>query len=536
MITFKGQRYSLSQDGYFRTTAHGKMGGVKHTMLAGGIGREGNREAVAHEDIEELVDVISSALSPRTADQDPILARQSEEIFSKKQLGRIIRYKAEVVADVQEKQRGDEAAAAAKARADEIEAAEEAIKRQDPSYMASLRGLQDLYPLMLANLSDGTPLQGDGNIGITMFPDALAASHPIGLDVGSETEDLIIKFQNRSYHLSKNGEFRYLVRGYGDPDPVQSILARQRKGENWSRRAIPKSEIDNLVAKIKSLSLTPAPSSSEVEAPLPPLDDPIFDLLRDGLKPSITARPPTPAVEVVSKSVEISSIEKVVVAHARDEADPILLHPKLTIVGRAEEVDSGSKFDFATRDKSVVDSPKNTSKEIILAQLNAAVKFAGVSKVQAALFIMIAIKNGGIKNSEAELRGDFIKLGCPKNDLEANVSQAIKFSKAFQDGMKTAQMYTGNQNASDKFIGMRLKRLTPDYVLEMFKELPAAAAITPGETQTPEQDAQSRFDDLIEKLGTNLADLTRQKPSSKPAPSSAFLTSTVRGAKGSRSI
>ena len=88
-------------------------------------------------------------------------------------------------------------------------------------------------------------------------------------------------------------------------------------------------------------------------------------------------------------------------------------------------------------------------------------------------------------------------------------------------------MFTGNQDASNPLIGMRLKRLTPDYALEMFANYDLK---NPSKT-SPEYLAKIAFNDLCHALETNVEALTKEIPEKAKAPSPSprpSSTSSVR--------
>lgn len=137
-----------------------------------------------------------------------------------------------------------------------------------------------------------------------------------------------------------------------------------------------------------------------------------------------------------------------------------------------------SKSYFSTTNKGI-NSELDKNKQLELEQnivkiaLKKARDVSGITDEVAAIFTLIAIKNNGIFNQKTLLLEDLVSLkGKSDNDYIKNTSDddlkkgAIKFSKNFQDEMKTVGMYTGNQNAKS-LVGRRLKRVSSESVLDL---------------------------------------------------------------------
>jgi hypothetical protein len=98
--------------------------------------------------------------------------------------------------------------------------------------------------------------------------------------------------------------------------------------------------------------------------------------------------------------------------------------------------------------------------------LNQVIETTKINPMLAAQLILIAAKNKGIGNKKEALRQDLQMLYGDNCDIEDLTKQAINFSKNFQDAVKQERIYSGNQAATD-LVGMRLKRLHPEYAFEI---------------------------------------------------------------------
>ena len=166
---------------------------------------------------------------------------------------------------------------------------------------------------------------------------------------------------------------------------------------------------------------------------------------------------------------------------------------------------SGDKFDFSTNSRDVIRNPKDKSHEIILQNLTAAEKKAGIDPTKAGIFIMLAIKNGGVANQKEGFLKDLKKIFGEREDCDLLFNEARNFSAAFQKNMEESSMFTGNQNAK-KLVGMRLKRLTPNYVLEMY-----------GMSQDSRTTAET-FERSLKILEISLEDLKQKNTTPSPDP------------------
>jgi hypothetical protein len=135
---------------------------------------------------------------------------------------------------------------------------------------------------------------------------------------------------------------------------------------------------------------------------------------------------------------------------------------------------SGTIFDFAL----LPDSPKlaasedvisnNVSKAVVDALRTAQVIFDFGAK-EVAIIIMAAIKNGGLASANQDalaacLGQAFAATGLHINPDVAYLARVKSFSHHFQKKMEEGGIFTGNPEPK-KFVGMRLKRLTPEYAL-----------------------------------------------------------------------
>ncbi len=142
---------------------------------------------------------------------------------------------------------------------------------------------------------------------------------------------------------------------------------------------------------------------------------------------------------------------------------------------------TGTKFCFSTTQDS---APKARLFMIdaLIAAIGPCNKLSShstkISPEDAAKFILIAIKHGGISNPESGNPDDVkesIKKLFPEKRTEQMYETAKLFSKIFQDECEERQLYTGNPNAT-KLVPLRLKRLDPTIVQEF---LTTASVINP---------------------------------------------------------
>ena len=104
---------------------------------------------------------------------------------------------------------------------------------------------------------------------------------------------------------------------------------------------------------------------------------------------------------------------------------------------------------------------------------------SGLTEYEAAIVILIAIKNKGVSNNIEAFKSDITLIGMNPND-EAFLKKATLFSSSFQLKNNEKSILTGNPEPTN-IVGMRLKRLTADYAYEMLTN-------------------KSKFDELCQKL------------------------------------
>ncbi len=211
----------------------------------------------------------------------------------------------------------------------------------------------------------------------------------------------------------------------------------------------------------------------------------------------------TAAVKSLTKILEITDTKQIVVKTIAD-TQLNFFHPKFD-----GSNSSGDKFDFATNDRDVIRNPKDKSHEIILQNLTAAGKKVGIDSTKAGIFIMLAIKNGGVANQKEGFLKDLKKIFGEREDCDLLFNEARNFSAAFQKNMEESSMFTGNQNAK-KLVGMRLKRLTPNYVLEMC-----------GILQDSRSAAQT-FERSLKILEISVEDLKQKNTTPSPDPRDGY--------------
>ncbi len=175
------------------------------------------------------------------------------------------------------------------------------------------------------------------------------------------------------------------------------------------------------------------------------------------------------------QEVDIEALRNEAPADIR--ADLKLYRPSNVLPG------SGDRFDFSTSNANIkarLDSsgPQNNAKDYfnneIANFLKSAAEISDLTKEDAAIILIIAIKNGGIGNEKAKLQADLRSIRITDTAaMEEFISKANKFSLSFQQKCFKASLFTGNA-APENFVGMRLKRINiddvPDIFNKMFKE------------------------------------------------------------------
>ncbi len=137
----------------------------------------------------------------------------------------------------------------------------------------------------------------------------------------------------------------------------------------------------------------------------------------------------------------------------------------LTLSGIAKEFED-DRFDFSSDNKSLPKDAKDRSRQIILEALENSIDKSKISKNEAAVAMMIALKNNGLGSSENEngLRKD-LKLIFPNKNQNNLLKRVLNFSQFFQEETEKLRMFTPSQTAA-KFVGISLKRIPPNYALE----------------------------------------------------------------------
>ncbi len=143
-----------------------------------------------------------------------------------------------------------------------------------------------------------------------------------------------------------------------------------------------------------------------------------------------------------------------------------LIHPTFS----EEDSVISDKFDYSSTSKL-----ESVGKDVILDNLMKTISESKISKTLAAKIILSAIKNGGTGDEE-KLKNDLRSL---KEEPNRNGIHAQNFSALFQEKMREESLLTGNQRSInlvlsgkrnvDELVGMRLKRLTPNYAIELLK-------------------------------------------------------------------
>jgi len=138
----------------------------------------------------------------------------------------------------------------------------------------------------------------------------------------------------------------------------------------------------------------------------------------------------------------------------------------LTISGFAKEFED-DRFDFSSDNKSLFEDAKDGSRQIILEALENSIAKSKISKNEAAVAMMIALKNNGLGSLENknQLTVD-LKLIFPNKNQNNLLKKVLNFSQFFQEETEKLKMFTPSQNAV-KFVGISLKRVPPNYALEI---------------------------------------------------------------------
>ncbi len=206
---------------------------------------------------------------------------------------------------------------------------------------------------------------------------------------------------------------------------------------------------------------------------------------------------PSPSVVTVdSENLDMASFIKAMTpTYFVEEAEKIkdsevklkLIHPTFF------EADNDSdKYDYcSTREL------ESGGKIVILDTLMKTIDESKISKTLAAKIILSAIKNFGTSDEE-KLKSDLRLL---KEEPHRNGIRAQNFSALFQEKMKDVGLLTGNKESINlvcsgkrpvtDLAGKRLKRLTPDYALDLLK-------LEHGSEQGPQM-----FKKICEDLGIN---------------------------------
>jgi curved DNA-binding protein CbpA len=137
----------------------------------------------------------------------------------------------------------------------------------------------------------------------------------------------------------------------------------------------------------------------------------------------------------------------------------------LTISGIVKEFED-DRFDFSSDNKSLLEDAKDGSRQIILEALENSINKSKISKNEAAVAMMIALKNNGLGSSENKngLIED-LKLIFPNKNQNNLLKKVLNFSQFFQKETQKLRMFTPSQTAA-KFVGISLKRVPPNYALE----------------------------------------------------------------------
>ncbi len=162
----------------------------------------------------------------------------------------------------------------------------------------------------------------------------------------------------------------------------------------------------------------------------------------------------------------------------KSNQETTFFHPTLTINNIEEDLSTNNpeRFDFSVKQKSLSMYIAEGTGEIKYDRMNRAIQAAlnealnqttsqdqTFDHKKAAICIMLAIKNGGVGNKKDTFKREMEELGLKKEDFKS----CAFFSKQFQKiAGEQMGICTGNSNYKN-LVGMRLKRLTPDYAYTM---------------------------------------------------------------------
>lgn len=156
-----------------------------------------------------------------------------------------------------------------------------------------------------------------------------------------------------------------------------------------------------------------------------------------------------------------------------DTSTPKIYSPKLFCASGDWELQkvSGTKFCFSTTGLEA-----NNTRRCMVQALQVSCKRCSesspeISTEDAAKFILIAIKHGGISNPSSGNHDDVtrsIQKLFPGRKADQMYETAKLFSKSFQDMCGEYKIYTGNPNATT-LVPLRLKRLDPTIVLDLLQ-------------------------------------------------------------------
>ena len=187
--------------------------------------------------------------------------------------------------------------------------------------------------------------------------------------------------------------------------------------------------------------------------------------------------------------------EKTISIPNKEQVSPIggeikgnLFHPKSFCINKQSPLgnnytetikinDDNHEHDFFIGENSKV-TLSSINKDL-KTNLDEAKKNSGLTEYEAAIVILIAIKNKGVSNNIEAFKSDITLIGMNPND-EAFLKKATLFSSSFQLKNNEKSILTGNPEPTN-IVGMRLKRLTADYAYEMLTN-------------------KSKFDELCQKL------------------------------------
>ncbi len=219
-----------------------------------------------------------------------------------------------------------------------------------------------------------------------------------------------------------------------------------------------------------------------------------------------------------------------------DQTEPQLtfFRPKIEFSDKTDSTTNiGQKFDFSSTNSSIINANKeelqNGTKQIINQALEAALsavtaKYKAFNKAEAALCIMLAIKNGGVGNNKEDFKKDLKEFYSDTTNQNGEISNEqlkpyLLFSKLFQENIKQENIFTGNQEAK-KLVGMRLKRLTPDYAYEMLEKCFPEEAAKNNDDEARKTVIKNKFNSILYEI-YNPNSSSIETPSSKPAEATA---------------